>query len=129
MSKALQNAGLKTSDIDYINAHGTGTEDNDIHESIALKRVFGENIPPFSSTKSYTGHTTSAAGAVESVISIIALLNNFMPANIGFSEPIAATGLRPIVHTTKKQLNTIMTNSFGFGGYDSSCIFSKYQVS
>lgn len=129
MSKALQNAGLNATDIDYINAHGTGTEDNDIHESIALKRVFGENIPPFSSTKSYTGHTTSAAGAVESVISIIALLNNFMPANIGFSEPIAATGLRPIVHTTKKQLNTIMTNSFGFGGNDSSCIFSKYQVS
>lgn len=129
MTQALHKAHLETTDIDYINAHGTGTADNDLHESIALKRVFGEHIPPFSSTKSFTGHTTSAAGAVESVISILALQHGFIPANLGFSEPIEATGLIPVKKTIQKELNHVMTNSFGFGGNDSSCIFSKYQPS
>lgn len=129
MTNALLNAHLKTSEIDYINAHGTGTADNDLHESIALKRVFGEKIPPFSSTKAFTGHTTSAAGAVESVISILALQYGFIPANLGFSEPIEATGLIPVQKTLHRTLNHVMTNSFGFGGNDSSCIFSKYQPS
>ncbi len=126
MTKAISNSHLQPSDIDYINAHGTGTADNDLHESIALKRVFGENVPDFSSTKGFTGHTTSAAGAVESVISIIALQNGFIPANIGFSEPIEETGLKPVSKTTPKELTHVMTNSFGFGGNDSSVIFSKY---
>ena len=129
MINVLFNVYLKTTEIDYINAHGTGTSDNDLHESIALKRVFGENIPPFSSTKAFTGHTTSAAGAVESVISILALQYGFIPANLGFSEPIEATGLIPVKKTLHRTLNHVMTNSFGFGGNDSSCIFSKYQPS
>ena len=124
MTKAISNSHLQPSDIDYINAHGTGTADNDLHESIALKRVFGENVPDFSSTKGFTGHTTSAAGAVESVISIIALQNGFIPANIGFSEPIEETGLKPVSKTTPKELTHVMTNSFGFGGNDSSVLLS-----
>jgi len=86
MSDALQMAGLKPQDIQYINAHGTGTPNNDTSESAAIRRVFGENIPPVSSTKGFTGHTTSASGAIETVICILALLNDFIPANLGWKE-------------------------------------------
>ena len=86
MSDALQMAGLKPQDIHYINAHGTGTPNNDASESAAIRRVFGEHIPPVSSTKGFTGHTTSASGAIETVISILALLNDFIPENLGWKE-------------------------------------------
>lgn len=128
MSKALASSGLKASDIDYINAHGTGTGNNDECEGIAMMRVFGDHMPPVSSTKSYTGHTTSAAGSVESVISILALTNNFIPANLGYETPIEQHNFRPVDHVIESaNLNHILTNSFGFGGNDSSCIFSKIQ--
>ena len=127
MQKALQAARLQPSDIDYISTHGTGTSDNDLHESIALKNVFRENIPDFSSTKGFTGHTTSAAGGIEAVISVLCLKERFMPASLGFREPIEATGLTPITHTLFKELHHVMSNSFGFGGNDSVCIFSKYD--
>lgn len=126
MEGALAKAGLRPSDIDYINAHGTGTGNNDQCESVAIKRVFGDNLPLFSSTKAFTGHTTSAAGAVEAVISILALTNNYIPANLNFSEPIEETGLTPVSEGMESvSLRHVMSNSFGFGGNDSSCIFSK----
>lgn len=126
MKGALAKAGLRPSDIDYINAHGTGTGNNDQCESVAIKRVFGDNLPLFSSTKAFTGHTTSAAGAVEAVISILALTNNYIPANLNFSEPIEETGLTPVSEGMESvSLRHVMSNSFGFGGNDSSCIFSK----
>lgn len=126
MKGALAKAGLRSSDIDYINAHGTGTGNNDQCESVAIKRVFGDNLPLFSSTKAFTGHTTSAAGAVEAVISILALTNNYIPANLNFSEPIEETGLTPVSEGMERaSLRHVMSNSFGFGGNDSSCIFSK----
>ncbi len=126
MAKALKQSGLSPKNIDYINAHGTGTENNDETEGIAIMRVFGDNIPPVSSTKSFTGHTTSAAGSVESVISILALLNNFIPVNLNFSERIEKLSFSPAVNMdTSKELKHILTNSFGFGGNDSACIFSK----
>ncbi|MDR1761058.1 MAG: beta-ketoacyl-[acyl-carrier-protein] synthase family protein, partial [Bacteroidales bacterium] len=81
MKKALENAGLQISDIDYINAHGTGTPNNDGSEGVAIMRLFGDSIPPVSSIKSFTGHTTSAAGSVEAVISMLALQHNFIPVN------------------------------------------------
>ena len=130
MMKALESSGLKPEDIDYINAHGTGTGNNDECEGIAMMRVFGDHVPPVSSTKSYTGHTTSAAGGVESVISILALQHNFIPANLGYETPIEQHNFRPVDHVIENvKLNHILTNSFGFGGNDSSCIFSKFQVS
>lgn len=130
MTKALESSGLKPEDIDYINAHGTGTGNNDECEGIAMMRVFGDKMPPVSSTKSYTGHTTSAAGGVESVISILALQHNFIPANLGYETPIEQHNFRPVDHVIENvKLNHILTNSFGFGGNDSSCIFSKFQVS
>ena len=126
MTGALSKAGLKPADIDYINAHGTGTGNNDLCESVAIKRVFGDHVPPFSSTKSFTGHTTSAAGAVEAVISILSLTNGFIPANLNFSSAIEESGLTPVTKgLSDVDLRHVMSNSFGFGGNDSSCIFSK----
>ena len=126
MTGALSKAGLKPADIDYINAHGTGTGNNDLCESVAIKRVFGDHVPPFSSTKSFTGHTTSAAGAVEAVISILSLTNGFIPANLNFSSAIEESGLTPVTKgVSDVDLRHVMSNSFGFGGNDSSCIFSK----
>ncbi len=127
MMRALDEAGLSPSDISYINVHGTGTGDNDLHESIALKKVFGSQIPPFSSTKSYTGHTTSAAGGLEAVFSILALQYGFIPGNTEFENPIVETGLCPEKNCRKANLRHVMSNSFGFGGNDTTCIFSKYN--
>lgn len=125
MCQALKSSGLRPEDIDYINAHGTGTGNNDECEGIAMMRVFGDQMPPVSSTKSYTGHTTSAAGGVESVISILALTHGFIPANLGYQTPIEGHNFKPVDHVIENvKLRHILTNSFGFGGNDSSCIFS-----
>ena len=126
MSDALQMAGLKPQDIQYINAHGTGTPNNDASESAAIRCVFGEDIPPVSSTKGFTGHTTSASGAIETVICIMALLHDFLPANLGWKEkdeacvePLANEELRMKKHSS---LNNVLCNSFGFGGNDSAVV-------
>ena len=126
MKKALEDAGLVPEEIDYINAHGTGTGNNDLSESVSIKRIFGERIPYFSSTKSLTGHTTSAAGGIEAVISILALQNGIIPGCVRFENPIEETGLIPVKKCMMQvELKHVMNNSFGFGGNDSSCIFSK----
>ena len=126
MQAALQSAQLQPSDISYINAHGTGTPNNDESEGKAMMRVFGDKVPLVSSTKAYTGHPTSAAGAIESVISILALTRNFVPANLNFSEKIESLNFTPVTHVmTDVELKHVLCNSFGFGGNDSSCIFSK----
>lgn len=124
MSKALADAGLTPDDIDYINAHGTGTPNNDLSESQAMKRLFGNAMPPVSSTKSFTGHTTSASGSVEAVICILALRNGFVPVNYAFEHPmedgiVPNMELKPI-----RPLRHILCNSFGFGGNDSSIILT-----
>jgi 3-oxoacyl-(acyl-carrier-protein) synthase len=125
MDKALRTAGLQPSDIGYVNAHGTGTPNNDASESQALVRLFGQQLPPVSSTKGMTGHTTSASGAVESVICLLALQQSFLPANYGFSTPME-NGIVPVTSVgTHYDLRHVMCNSFGFGGNDTSLIFSK----
>jgi len=129
MKEAIETAGLKPSDINYINAHGTGTNNNDLTESIALIRLFGEGLPPFSSTKAYTGHTLGAAGVIESVIAILALHNKTAFPNINFNSPIKETQLQPV--TVLQKLNSakhVLTNSFGFGGNDSSLVFSSVKT-
>ena len=88
MSNALRMANLHPSDIQYINAHGTGTLNNDASESVALKRIFSEKMPLISSTKAFTGHTTSAAGSIEAVICILSLLEHFIPGNLGWRNPM-----------------------------------------
>ena len=126
MKQALERAQIAPDQIDYINAHGTGTENNDLSEGTAIMRLFGEKIPPVSSTKAFTGHTTSAAGCVEAVISILALQHNFIPANLNFSEKMPELSFAPVLNQQPtKPLKHILSNSFGFGGNDSTLIFSK----
>lgn len=125
MEKALQIADYKPNDIDYINAHGTATGNNDLSEGRALIRVFGENVPEFSSTKAYTGHTLAAAGAIEAVYSVLALQNNVIFPNLNFKTQMAEFSITPQLTLKEKPLKTVMSNSFGFGGNCSTVIFSK----
>ena len=125
MQKALEKAELSPVEIDYINAHGTATLNNDESESCAIKRLFGERIPEVSSTKSYTGHTTGASGAVEAVISLLALEKQFLPASLNFRTPME-NGIVPVTDIHPKgEIKNIMSNALGFGGNDSSIILSK----
>ncbi len=125
MSIALKIAGLKPEDIDYINAHGTGTEINDLSEGLAIQRLFGENLPPFSSTKSFTGHTLAAAAGIEAVISLLSLQNQTIPMNLNWKVGMPELTIQPHIHSQKKsELHHVMSNSFGFGGNTSTLILS-----
>jgi 3-oxoacyl-(acyl-carrier-protein) synthase len=124
MQGALKAANLSADKIDFINAHGTGTENNDEVESRAMIRLFDEP-PAFASTKGNIGHTLGASGAIEAVYSILCLLHQEVYANMHFKNTIPSTGLSPVQLYTKKQVNHVMSNSFGFGGNCSSLIFSK----
>ncbi len=127
MSRALATAGLEPADIDYVNAHGTGTPNNDASECEALKRVFGTSVPPFSSTKSFTGHTTSASGSIEAAFCVMALRHQFLPVNLNWHAPMD-NGLKPVVDMEpSREIVNVQCNAFGFGGNDSSIIISKYQ--
>ena len=121
MTDALNMAGLQASDIQYVNAHGTGTPNNDITESRALQRVFGATMPAISSTKSFTGHTTSASGSIETVICLLAMQHGFIPGNLGWKHRIEG-GITPTLGSEGVQLNNVVCNSFGFGGNDSSLV-------
>ena len=123
MQQALTMADLKPTDIDYVNAHGTGTPNNDLSESVALRRVFGEQMPPVSSTKGFTGHTTSASGSIETVICLLAMHHGFLPANLGWHQPMA-DGIVPTQGEDSHALRHVLCNSFGFGGNDSSLLLS-----
>lgn len=127
MLNALDKSGLKPSDINYINAHGTGTDSNDISEATAIKRVFGDDFPPVSSTKPYTGHTTSAAGSIEAIICILSIMNNIVFPNLNWKTPMADIDFLPVDKIIKKEINHVLSNSFGFGGNNTSLIFSKYR--
>lgn len=124
MSKALDDAGLKPEDIDYVNAHGTGTPNNDVSESQAMMRVFGSKMPPVSSTKSLTGHTTSASGAIETVICILALQNGILPVNYAWEQPADGCIIPNMNRNAGHVLRHVLCNSFGFGGNDSSLVLT-----
>jgi 3-oxoacyl-(acyl-carrier-protein) synthase len=124
MQGALQLANLTVDKIDFINAHGTGTENNDQVESKAMIRLF-DTPPAFASTKGNIGHTLGAAGAIEAVYSILSLLHQEVYANLHFKNVIASIGLSPVLSYKKMPVNHVMSNSFGFGGNCSSLIFSK----
>ncbi|TDN89429.1 3-oxoacyl-[acyl-carrier-protein] synthase-1 [Salegentibacter sp. 24] len=125
MQKALKNAGISAEKIDYINAHGTATLNNDSSETEALKRIFSKNIPDFSSTKAFTGHTLAASGALEAVFSLLALQNQQVLPNLNFSNVMLNSGFMPITKLKAKPMNHILSNSFGFGGNCTSLIFTK----
>lgn len=125
IQQALTMAGIQPSQIDYINMHGTGTPNNDQSEGTATKAIFGDNVPRFSSTKSFTGHTLAAAASVEAIISVLSLQNEMIFPNLNFTTPIVDLNLIPETQLVKTPLNTILSNSFGFGGNCSSLIFKK----
>ncbi|MCU4173561.1 beta-ketoacyl-[acyl-carrier-protein] synthase family protein [Carboxylicivirga sp. N1Y90] len=127
MSEALKMSGIKASSIDYINVHGTGTQNNDLSEGVALNRLFGEGkVPSFSSTKSYTGHTLAGAAGIEAVFSVLSIINDVIYPNLNFSRPIEELKLVPNTKLIKNGgVKNVMSNSFGFGGNNSTVIFSK----
>lgn len=127
MQAALLRANLSSSDIDYINAHGTATENNDLSESVAFTRIFGSTIPDFSSTKAFTGHTLAAASSIEAVYSLLSVGRQTIFPNLNFDTPIATIKLRPQTEVKPKVINHVLSNSFGFGGNCSTLIFSKYE--
>ena len=127
MQQALKVAELSPKDISYINAHGTATGNNDLSEGRAILRVFENDIPDFSSTKAFTGHTLAAAGAIEAVYSVLALQNNVIYPNLNFKTQMKEFNITPQLEFKEKEQHTIMSNSFGFGGNCSTIIFSKKQ--
>ena len=126
MAAAIADAGLSPADIDYVNAHGTSTPPNDRVETHALKRVFGPNAPLVSSTKSMTGHTLGAAGALESVVCILALQNSVLPPTINLDNPDPACDLDYVANKARAaDIRYAMTNSLGFGGHNASLVFGQ----
>jgi len=130
MRRALRSAGLEPRDIDYINAHGTSTKFNDVSETLAIKGVFGEHAydVAISSTKSVTGHLMGAAGSVEAVFSIKAITEQFIPPTINLHVPDPECDLNYTPNVgVAREVNHVMSNSFGFGGHNAVLIFSKYN--
>jgi len=128
LQMALKDAGLEPAAIDYINAHATSTQAGDSSEAKALVEVFGEKKIPVSSTKSMTGHECWMAGASEIVYSMIMMQNGFMAPNINFMNPDEDSSKLDIVKTSmEKNINVFLSNSFGFGGTNSSLIVRKWQ--
>ena len=125
MMRALAKSGIAAHKINYINAHGTGTGNNDLSESIALKNVFGSAIPVFSSTKGFTGHTLAAAGAIEAVYCIQSLQSQAVLPNLNFTTPMKETGMKPATTFQPANIEYVLSNSFGFGGNCTCLIFQK----
>ncbi len=125
MNLALKSAGLKPEDIDYINAHGTATPNNDISEGKAIERLFGEKLPKISSTKSFTGHTLGAAGALEEVISVLTITEQMIFKNLNFKDKIDELKFSPVTENEEYSVKNVISNSFGFGGNNTSLIFSR----
>ena len=127
MRQALAMAGLAPESVSYVNAHGTGTPNNDASESAALRRIFGSDCPPVSSTKAFTGHTTSASGSIEAVFCLLAMQEGFIPANLNWREA-DETCIRPVsAFRGDVCLSHVLCNAFGFGGNDSALLFSRYE--
>ena len=130
MQAAIRDAGLEVTDIDYINAHGTSTPLNDLYEAQAIRNLFGEHADKLivSSTKSMTGHMLGATGAVEAIFSIKALHEGIIPPTVNLDDPDDGCDLDFVPNTARHQtINTVMSNSFGFGGVNAVVIFRKYQ--
>lgn len=128
MQQALQESGLSPADIGYINAHGTGTVNNDDSEGCAIARIFGSDVPPVSSTKAYTGHTTSASGGIEAVLSLLVLQHQQIPVSLRYTAHSEGLAFEPATSPEPKgEIRHVLSNSFGFGGNETACIFSKLQ--
>ena len=125
MRAALAVAQLEPQAVDYVNAHGTGTRDNDLAEGLALRAVFGDRVPAVSSTKRFFGHTLAAAGAIEAVVCILALEHQRVPANLGLRQADPEIGIHPVPHTCDAQVRVALSNSLGFGGSNGSIVLAR----
>ncbi len=126
MTGALKKSGLRPADIDYINLHGTGTQNNDIAEGTAIKRLFGPQYPKMSSTKAFTGHTLGASGGIEAVFSVLAIQQGIIYPNLHLQTPMKDLPFTPVTELIRNTtVQHLLSNSFGFGGNCSSLIFSK----
>jgi len=129
MRRAIADAGLKPEQIDYINAHGTSTQLNDKTETLAIKNVFGDHARKLliSSSKSMTGHMLGAAGAVEAIISLMTMIDGFVPPTINYEVPDPACDLEYVPNKgVAKEVNISMSNSFGFGGHNAVVVLKKW---
>jgi 3-oxoacyl-[acyl-carrier-protein] synthase II len=131
MAWALRNAGITPDDVDYINAHGTGTPHNDAGETLAIKKVFGERAYriPVSSTKSMIGHTLTAAGAIEAVFSLLTIQTGTLPPTINYDNPDPAIELDVVPNKKRSaDVSTVLSNSFGFGGQNTCLVLAREPV-
>jgi 3-oxoacyl-[acyl-carrier-protein] synthase II len=129
MRSALKDAGAQPGDVGYVNAHGTSTPYNDKVETIALHNVFNGGAPPVSSTKSAIGHLLGAAGAVEAIFSILAMRDGIAPPTLNLDNPSVATAIDLVPHQARRRtIDTVLSNSFGFGGTNASLIFRRYDA-
>lgn len=130
MSKALDDAGIKPEEVDYINAHGTGTDANDATETAAIKKVFGPFAyeVPISSTKSMTGHLMGAAGAIEAIVCALTIQNGVIAPTINYGEPDPDCDLDYVPNQARtKEVNVALSNTFGFGGHNATIVLKKFE--
>jgi 3-oxoacyl-[acyl-carrier-protein] synthase II len=126
----LKRAGIVPGDIDYINAHGTSTPANDVTETAAIKLVFGDRAfrVPVSSTKSMTGHLLGGAGALEAAISLLAMEHGVVPPTVNHETPDPECDLDYVPNEARQvAVDTVMSNSFGFGGHNVALVFTRHR--
>jgi hypothetical protein len=129
MDSALAQAGLTPEDIDYINLHGTGTVDNDRSETRAVRRLFHNDPPPLSSIKGATGHSLAAAGAIEAVVAVHCIAQGLVPANVGCRQIDPGLDVSPVETATRRPVDTVLSNSFGFGGNNAAVVIGRNRPS
>lgn len=130
MREAIRDAGIAKEEIDFINAHGTSTELNDLNESKAIKNLFGDHAYKLivDSTKSMTGHLLGAAGGIEAIATVLAIENSLVPPTINLTnpDPVCDLNYSPL-SATKKEISYAISNTFGFGGHNASLLFKKFE--
>jgi 3-oxoacyl-[acyl-carrier-protein] synthase II len=131
MEMALEDGGLSPEDLDYINAHGTSTALNDKTETQAIKKLLGEHVKDVfvSSSKSMMGHLLGASGAVEAIVTLVAMDQGILPANVGYKVADEECDLNLVLEPRNYEFKTAMSNSFGFGGHNASILFRKWEDS
>lgn len=128
MKNALAMSGRSIADVQYVNVHGTATLNNDASEGKALERLFGDNVPKFSSTKPFTGHTLAAAGAIEAIFAVLSISQQMIFPNLNFSEKMEELNVVPETQLLEEYpVQNVISNSFGFGGNNASLVISKYE--
>ena len=128
MKQAIISANISPNEISCINVHGTGTPNNDDSEGTALQNIYGDNVPLFSSTKAFTGHTLGAAGSIEAVFSVLAINKSIIFPNLNLKNKIEKFNFKPVTQLLEnKEVNIVLSNSFGFGGNNTSIIIGKIE--